>query len=95
MPIIHFSLDKVQERIEADQNILSEELSIQLDEADSINKEMAKLKVRMTGVEVAFRFITPICSFSIQGSFVWKVWKYHQFGKRITCYIKSVWFTLP
>ena len=40
------SLEKVQERIEADQTVLSEELSIQLDEADSINKEMAKLKVR-------------------------------------------------
>lgn len=40
------SLEKAQERIEADQTVLSEELSIQLDEADSINKEMAKLKVR-------------------------------------------------
>jgi hypothetical protein len=31
--------------IEAEQNILSDELSIQLDQAESITKDMAKLKV--------------------------------------------------
>jgi len=38
-------LEKAQERIEAEQNILNDELSIQLEQTESIAKEMARLKV--------------------------------------------------